>query len=32
LGLVFFVFGLNGFLFFIKFPPMSGPPATSREP
>jgi uncharacterized membrane protein YphA (DoxX/SURF4 family) len=27
LGLVFFVFGLNGFFFFIKFPPMSGPPA-----
>jgi uncharacterized membrane protein YphA (DoxX/SURF4 family) len=27
LGAVFFVFGLNGFFFFIKFPPMSGPPA-----
>jgi putative oxidoreductase len=27
LGLVFFVLGLNGFFFFIKFPPMSGPPA-----
>ena len=27
LGLVFFVFGLNGFLHFIPQPPMSGPPA-----
>ena len=27
LGLVFFVFGLNGFLHFIPNPPMSGPPA-----
>jgi uncharacterized membrane protein YphA (DoxX/SURF4 family) len=27
LGLVFFVFGLNGFLHFIHQPPMSGPPA-----
>ena len=27
LGLVFFVFGLNGFLHFIPMPPMSGPPA-----
>jgi uncharacterized membrane protein YphA (DoxX/SURF4 family) len=26
LGLVFFVFGLNGFLHFIPQPPMSGPP------
>ena len=26
-GLVLFVFGLNGFLHFIPFPPMSGPPA-----
>ncbi|HEX2572635.1 MAG TPA: DoxX family protein [Polyangia bacterium] len=27
LGLVFFVFGLNGFLHFLPQPPMSGPPA-----
>jgi uncharacterized membrane protein YphA (DoxX/SURF4 family) len=27
LGIVFFVFGLNGFLHFIPQPPMSGPPA-----
>jgi uncharacterized membrane protein YphA (DoxX/SURF4 family) len=27
LGLVFFVFGLNGFLHFIPQPPISGPPA-----
>jgi uncharacterized membrane protein YphA (DoxX/SURF4 family) len=27
LGLIFFVFGLNGFLHFIPQPPMSGPPA-----
>src|SRR5438132_7666163 len=27
LGLVFFVFGLNGFLHFIPQPPMEGPPA-----
>jgi putative oxidoreductase len=27
LGLVFFVFGLNGFLHFLPMPPMSGPPA-----
>ena len=27
LGVVFFVFGLNGFLHFIPQPPMSGPPA-----
>jgi uncharacterized membrane protein YphA (DoxX/SURF4 family) len=27
LGLVFFVFGLNGFFRFIPQPPMSGPPA-----
>lgn len=27
LGLVFFVFGLNGFLQFLPAPPMSGPPA-----
>lgn len=27
LGLVFFVFGLNGFFHFIPQPPMSGPPA-----
>jgi uncharacterized membrane protein YphA (DoxX/SURF4 family) len=27
LGLVFFVFGLNGFLQFLPQPPMSGPPA-----
>jgi uncharacterized membrane protein YphA (DoxX/SURF4 family) len=26
LGLIFFVFGLNGFLHFIPQPPMSGPP------
>ena len=26
-GLVLFVFGLNGFVHFIPFPPMSGPPA-----
>jgi uncharacterized membrane protein YphA (DoxX/SURF4 family) len=26
-GLVLFVLGLNGFLHFIPFPPMSGPPA-----
>lgn len=27
LGLIFFVFGLNGFLHFLPQPPMSGPPA-----
>ncbi|MDP9148455.1 MAG: DoxX family membrane protein [Myxococcota bacterium] len=27
LGLIFFVFGLNGFLHFLPEPPMSGPPA-----
>lgn len=27
LGLVFFVFGLNGFFHFLPQPPMSGPPA-----
>ena len=27
LGLMFFVFGLNGFLHFLPQPPMSGPPA-----
>ena len=27
LGLVFTVFGLNGFLHFLPMPPMSGPPA-----
>jgi hypothetical protein len=27
LGLVFFVFGLNGFLHFLPQPPISGPPA-----
>jgi uncharacterized membrane protein YphA (DoxX/SURF4 family) len=27
LGLIFFVFGLNGFLHFIPQPPISGPPA-----
>jgi len=27
LGLIFLIFGLNGFLHFIKAPPMSGPPA-----
>jgi uncharacterized membrane protein YphA (DoxX/SURF4 family) len=27
LGVIFFVFGLNGFLHFIPQPPMSGPPA-----
>lgn len=27
LGLVFFVFGLNGFLHFLPQPPMEGPPA-----
>lgn len=27
LGLVFLVFGLNGFLHFIPMPPLSGPPA-----
>lgn len=27
LGLIFFVFGLNGFLQFLPQPPMSGPPA-----
>ena len=27
LGLVFFVFGLNGFFHFLPKPPMSGPPA-----
>ena len=26
-GLAFFVLGLNGFIHFIPFPPMSGPPA-----
>jgi uncharacterized membrane protein YphA (DoxX/SURF4 family) len=26
-GLILFVFGLNGFCHFIPFPPMSGPPA-----
>ena len=25
LGLVFFIFGINGFLFFMKAPPLSGP-------
>lgn len=28
LGLIFFLFGLNGFLNFIPQPPMSGPPAS----
>ena len=27
LGLIFTVFGLNGFLHFLPNPPMSGPPA-----
>ncbi len=27
LGLIFFVFGLNGFFHFLPQPPMSGPPA-----
>lgn len=27
LGLIFFVFGLNGFLQFLPMPPLSGPPA-----
>ncbi|AKU95436.1 hypothetical protein AKJ09_02100 [Labilithrix luteola] len=27
MGLIFFVFGLNGFLHFLPQPPMSGPPA-----
>ena len=27
LGLIFFVFGLNGFLHFLPQPPLSGPPA-----
>ena len=31
LGLVFFVFGLNGFLHFLPQPPMSGPPAQFRR-